>query len=149
MPASDVTRLSRRMTELLPAIIREFAKRETHAFARGRISVPQMLILEYLQRHRTCIMRELARSLSITTSAVTGLADRMEQAGLVRRTRRSGDRRAIYVEATPAGLATIREVLRQKERLFRAVMERLPSSQRRTYVELMERIHRIVTQQPL
>ena len=146
---SDVTRYSRRLTELLPAIIREFAKRETHAFARGRISVPQMLILEYLQRRRSCIMRELACSLSITTSAVTGLVDRMERAGLVRRARHPTDRRAIRIEATAKGLATIRDVLRQKERLLHAVMTRLPAAQQRAYVALMETVHRIVTEQPL
>ena len=146
---SDVTRYSRRLTALLPAIIREFAKRETHAFARGRISVPQMLILEYLQRRRACIMRELARSLSITTSAVTGLVDRMEGAGLVRRARHPTDRRAIRIAATAKGLATIRDVLRQKERLFHAVMARLPAAQQRAYVELMETVHRIVMEQPL
>lgn len=145
----DVAALSRRMAELLPAIIREFTKRETHAFARGQISVPQMLLLEFLQRRPACIMSELAASLSITTSAITGLIDRMERAGLVRRVRDPKDRRAIHIEATPKGTTVIRDVLRQKERNFRQVLERLPGPRRRAYLQLLEDIHRILQEQPL
>ena len=146
---SEIAGLSRRMAELLPSIIREFTKRETHAFARGQISVPQMLILELLQRRSPCIMSELASSLSITTSAVTGLIDRMERAGLVRRVRDPKDRRAIRVETTPKGAAMIREVLRQKERNFQQVLERLPAAKRRTYLQLLEDIYRVLKEQPL
>ncbi len=145
----EIEDLSRRMAALLPPIIREFTKRETHAFARGQISVPQMLILELLQHKPSCIMSELASSLSITTSAVTGLIDRMERAGLVRRVRDPDDRRAIHIEATPKGAAMIREVLRQKERNFRQVLERLPAPRRRSYLRLLEDIHRVLSERPL
>ncbi len=141
--------LSRRMVELLPSIIREFTRRETHAFARGQISVPQMLILELLQRRTSCIMSELASSLAITTSAVTGLVDRMERGGLVRRVRDPKDRRAIRVEATARGVTIIREVLRQKERNFQRVLDRLPAPKRRTYLQLLEDIHRVLKEQPV
>jgi DNA-binding MarR family transcriptional regulator len=146
---SDVADLSRRMAALLPAIIREFTKRETHAFARGQISVPQMLILEFLQQRPSSMMSDLASSLSITTSAVTGLIDRMERSGLVRRVRDPRDRRVIHIEATLKGRSVIREVLRQKEENFRRVLERLPAAQRRSYLQLLEDIHRILQEQPL
>jgi len=145
----DAVDLSRRMVELLPSIIREFTRRETHAFARGQISVPQMLILELLQRRATCIMSELASSLSITTSAVTGLVDRMERGGLVRRVRDPKDRRAIRVKATARGVTIIREVLRQKERNFQRVLDRLPAPKRRMYLQLLEDIHRVLKEQPV
>jgi DNA-binding MarR family transcriptional regulator len=43
---------------------------------------------------------ELAEALRLTTGAVTGVLDRLEVAGLVRRVRDTGDRRRVIVEVT-------------------------------------------------
>jgi len=43
---------------------------------------------------------ELARAIRLTTGAVTGVLDRLEVAGLVRRTRDADDRRKVIVELT-------------------------------------------------
>ena len=43
----------------------------------------------------------------------------------------------------------IREVLRQKERNFQQVLERLPAAKRRTYLQLLEDIYRVLKEQPL
>jgi DNA-binding MarR family transcriptional regulator len=44
---------------------------------------------------------ELAREAGLTTGAVTAVVDRMEAAGLFRRTHDSGDRRKVWIELTP------------------------------------------------
>jgi DNA-binding MarR family transcriptional regulator len=41
---------------------------------------------------------ELARLTGLTTGAITGVVDRLEQAGFVRRARDSGDRRRVIIE---------------------------------------------------
>src|SRR4051794_5775518 len=46
---------------------------------------------------------QLARHASLSTGAMTNRLDRLEQAGLVRRTRSTEDRRSVQVELTPAG----------------------------------------------
>jgi DNA-binding MarR family transcriptional regulator len=46
----------------------------------------------------------LASATNLTTGAVTGVIDRLEQAGFARRVRDSRDRRRIYVRATPLAL---------------------------------------------
>ena len=51
---------------------------------------------------------ELSRQLSLTTGGVTRLIDRLEAAGLVRRTSSPDDRRASYAQITDAGLDAIR-----------------------------------------
>jgi DNA-binding MarR family transcriptional regulator len=44
---------------------------------------------------------QLARAARLTSGAVTAVLDRLEAAGLVRRSRDSGDRRRVMVEVTP------------------------------------------------
>jgi MarR family 2-MHQ and catechol resistance regulon transcriptional repressor len=51
---------------------------------------------------------ELSRQLSLTTGGVTRLIDRLEAAGLVRRTPCADDRRASYAQLTEAGLGELR-----------------------------------------
>ena len=51
-------------------------------------------------------MAELAREFGVEKAALTGLVDRAERHGLVERRAVPGDRRAISVALTPAGLRT-------------------------------------------
>jgi DNA-binding MarR family transcriptional regulator len=44
---------------------------------------------------------DLAAATGLTTGAITGVIDRLEQAGLARRVRDVGDRRKVYVRMTP------------------------------------------------
>jgi DNA-binding MarR family transcriptional regulator len=48
---------------------------------------------------------ELAAASGLTTGAVTGVIDRLEQAGLARRERDADDRRKVYVSILPRTLA--------------------------------------------
>jgi DNA-binding MarR family transcriptional regulator len=61
---------------------------------------------------------ELAREIHLTPGAVTGVADRLERAGLVRREPDPGDRRRVVISAVPgafgqvfAGLSTAMDEL--------------------------------------
>ena len=51
-------------------------------------------------------MAELAREFGVEKAALTGLVDRAERQGLVERRAVPGDRRAVSVTLTPAGLRT-------------------------------------------
>ncbi|MGH2560255.1 MAG: MarR family winged helix-turn-helix transcriptional regulator, partial [Thermomicrobiales bacterium] len=46
---------------------------------------------------------EIARRLMVTPAVITGLIDRLERRGYVRRTTEPGDRRRIYLELTATG----------------------------------------------
>lgn len=55
-------------------------------------------------------MHELEEASLFTRSGITRLADRLEEAGLVRRERSADDRRGVYVALTSLGTARIQEV---------------------------------------
>jgi len=65
-------------------------------------SVVQARLLGILRHYRPTI-NELARVLGLDKSSVTGLVDRAEQRGLVRRLSSELDRRSVHVVITPAG----------------------------------------------
>ena len=55
-------------------------------------------------------MHQLEEASLFTRSGITGLADRLEQAGFVRRERSAEDRRGVYLAITQAGTEKIDEV---------------------------------------
>jgi DNA-binding MarR family transcriptional regulator len=55
---------------------------------------------------------ELSRRMMVTNGNITGLVDRLEEQGLVKRRTAPHDRRAQYVSLTAAGRRTFRSVAR-------------------------------------
>jgi DNA-binding MarR family transcriptional regulator len=88
---------------------------ETHGLVFGRlidelkaeVDLPMTWydVLFHLQEApgRRLRMRELTKSVVISKSGLTGLVDRMEKAGLLRREMPANDRRAVEVTLTDAG----------------------------------------------
>jgi DNA-binding MarR family transcriptional regulator len=70
--------------------------------ATHELSMIQVRLLGVL-RDRSVGMNELALHLDLDKSSVTGLIDRAERRGLVRRKTSTTDRRAVEVSITPAG----------------------------------------------
>ncbi len=73
------------------------------------LSIVQTRLLGIL-RDREPTMNELGTRLRLDKSSITGLVDRAEKRGLVRRTTSSRDRRAVHVSITDAGRALAEQV---------------------------------------
>ena len=73
------------------------------------ISVPWMGVLIRLARspEQRLRMTELARDMTMSTSGLTRLIDRVERAGHVRREPCPNDRRGLHAVLTPAGLDVV------------------------------------------
>jgi len=72
------------------------------------LSIIQARLLGVL-RDRTPGMNELARHLGLDKSSMTGLVDRAERRGLVRRRPSSTDGRGVEVSITPAGRKLVQQ----------------------------------------
>ena len=62
---------------------------------------PQMHALEALVRHGAMSLKALSRHLALAHSTVSGIMDRLEQRGLVRREPDPADRRGVRLSVTP------------------------------------------------
>ena len=132
------------MAELMPKLIRQFLKKGPSALARGNISMPHIFILGMLNEKDFCNMSEIAGELAITTSAVTGLVDRMLNLGLVERIRGEKDRRIVKVKATKKGKDTINKVISQRREMMIKVFSQIDKQDREKYVEILRKICQIL-----
>ena len=74
------------------------------AYGISSVTVARMLIALRLRGRMT--LSALSAAVGVSSAAMTGHIDRLEGKSLVRRTR-GIDRRAIYVDLTESGLATV------------------------------------------
>jgi len=70
-----------------------------------RVTPAQSGILFLLKHRDGRTMTELGRALAIDNATITGLVDRLERAGFVRRNESASDRRALNVSITSEGVA--------------------------------------------
>lgn len=111
------------------------------AAAQQDMSVTQLRLLGVL-RDREPGMQELARYLGLDKSSVTGLVDRAERRGLVRRASHPGDGRAVRVAATEQGQQLAARVAAEIGQEVAGVVRALPAADRSRLSELASTVVR-------
>ena len=81
-----------------------------HVQARYGVTGPQLWALWELRDTRGLTVTQTARRMHVHPSTVSGIADRLEGKGLVRRVRDASDHRVVHLEITRKGLALVRRV---------------------------------------
>src|SRR5712671_5574554 len=74
---------------------------------RAGISSSDLECLDFLNLEGRVTAGRLAEVTGLTTGAITGVVDRMEKAGLVRRERDESDRRKVFIAIVPEAVAKI------------------------------------------
>jgi DNA-binding MarR family transcriptional regulator len=101
------------------------------------LSPIQCHVLHLIEPRRPLPMSRLADTLSCDASNVTGLVDRLESRGLVRRQPSPQDRRVKVLHLTPTGARLRAQLLRQMT--GRSLpLSRLSLDQQRTLVKILE-----------
>lgn len=89
------------------------------------LTVKKTHLLWEVHLNGPCAQRRLAEALGVSPRHVTGLVDALEADGFARRTPHPLDRRAVLVELTDRGVATMAEMQRQRSRDAAALVEGL------------------------
>jgi DNA-binding MarR family transcriptional regulator len=95
------TRPAERALRLVPRLTR-WAEARIGEDGQSRLSLRQLSALQMIEDQDTTL-GDVARQLMVTPAVVTGLIDRLERQGFVRRVGSTSDRRRIHLELTPAG----------------------------------------------
>src|SRR6202171_2951495 len=74
---------------------------------RAGISRSDLECLDFLNLEGRVTAGRLAEVTGLTTGAITGVVDRLEKAGFVRRERDDNDRRKVFIATNPANVAKV------------------------------------------
>lgn len=94
-------------------LIREINSKLNHnikeEFKESGLTVPQITLVKILSRHKRLKVSEISKKMSLVNSTVSGIIDRLEKQGLVKRIRSEKDRRIVYIELTNKGNELIKD----------------------------------------
>jgi MarR family transcriptional regulator for hemolysin len=110
------------------------------ALAEAGGSLPIWLVLSTLKGERWRTQQELARAVGIEGPTLTRHLDGLEQAGLVERRRRPGDRRAMQVELSDGGLELHGRLLEAVIGFNRRLLEDVPAADVRQLRAMLARL---------
>ncbi|WP_398920312.1 MarR family winged helix-turn-helix transcriptional regulator [Streptomyces sp. I6] len=126
------------LMELLSVSLGAFYGDFTAAAASENLTASQGKTLTVL-RQGPAAMRALAETMACDASNVTGIVDRLEKRGLVRREAGASDRRVKNVVLTAEG-EHVTDAIRAKMRTTRDGLERLGDEDRERLYALLERV---------
>jgi MarR family transcriptional regulator, organic hydroperoxide resistance regulator len=92
------------------------------------LSIPQFDALSTLTEREGLTQQELAERLYVTKGNVSGLVDRLVEAGLVERRASPGDRRSHALHLTRDGRRLAERAMAAQERYVRQTLGRLPAA---------------------
>ena len=103
------------------------------------LSPAQCHVLHLIEPERPLPMGQLAQTLACDASNVTGLVDRLESRGLIRRQPSEEDRRVKVLVLTPTGVK-LRTLLIERMTAPPAALERLSAREQRELVRMLRRL---------
>jgi MarR family transcriptional regulator, organic hydroperoxide resistance regulator len=103
------------------------------------LSPAQCHLLHLMEPDQPIPMGRIAEALACDASNVTGLVDRLESRGLVRRQPSAEDRRVKALELTPAGVRLRTAVLKRMTEPPES-LDRLSSDEKRALVKILKRL---------
>lgn len=142
MSEEALARFAGEVSKLMPAIMREFLKRQAKEITRGSLTLPQLLILDTLREKGSMRMGELAEFLGVSMAAATGVVERLVNNGLSERAGSPGDRRVVNISITAKGSAIVEKHTRARLKATVDLFQNLSPPDRDKYLEILQKINR-------
>lgn len=136
----SITEFADRVSEIMPAIMKEFIKSQAGGFHKLKITLPQLAIMTILEREEEANMTDLAKAMDVTTSAMTGVVDRLVRDGYVNRSHDTKDRRIIRIKLTAKGLKTVRTAIDDRKKATIKIFGVISQEERDKYLSILEHI---------
>jgi DNA-binding MarR family transcriptional regulator len=130
-----------KVSELMPAIAREFVKQQAAEFLKTKITMPQFIVLELLHHRGESKMTDLADALDVTTAAMTGIVDRLVRDKLVSRGEDPDDRRIVKIDLTEKGSKIVKSMVEARKKITIKLFGNISQEEREQYLKILTRIH--------
>lgn len=141
MPLSE---FADKLDELMSVMAQEVVKRQENEVTKGAITFTQLLIMNGLMRKGECRMTDLARSINVSTPAMTGIVDRLVRYGYVSRLSDEHDRRIIKIVLTAKGVEVVKKISGQKREMIMRTFGKISQKERDDYLRILGRIREVI-----
>ena len=105
---------------------------------------PQLTVIKLLETFEDLSLSSLSERIRAQNSTVTGIIDRMEREGLVRRERSTVDRRVVHIRLSDKGQKLAREIQVEPMEIFRDALASLTQADLRDLLRIMNKLQKYV-----
>lgn len=105
---------------------------------------PQLTVVKLLETFENLSLSSLSERIRAQNSTVTGIIDRMEREGLVRRDRSTTDRRVVHIRLSEKGQKLAGQIQVEPMELFRGALQSLSQADLRDLLRIMNKLQRYV-----
>ncbi len=147
MAGMPINEFADKMNEIMPTLLKEFSRRQTNELYKGKISLPQFLVMEFLDRNGECKMTDLARYMKVSTAAMTGIINKLVKFIYVARIPDTKDRRIIKVRLTAKGQGLVKKVRQERRQMCIDVFGRISEEDRENYLRILMQIRGILSKE--
>lgn len=124
----------------LRRIIRAIDLRSRFLVTNYGLTGPQLMVLKELSVHGGVYVAELTRAIHLSQPTVTGILDRLEKRGLVRRRRSDEDKRRVHVWLTDDGERLVADAPPLLQEEFTAELSRLEEWEQTQILSALQRV---------
>lgn len=140
MGPTSLSEFADKIGEIMPVIAKEFMKYQPGKIHKIKLTLPQFVILGFLNREGESRMTDMARFMRVTTAAMTGMVDRLVRDGYAVRAHDPKDRRTVKVKVTPKAARLVEEIDKQRRQATINIFSRISQAERETYLEILMHI---------
>lgn len=137
---SNIEKISEKMVMLYLKVMRSLRDKKITKLG---LSAPQIIILLSLHEMDCAKVSDLARERGVSVPTMTGVIDRMEQAGYLKRTANKNDRRQVLIKLTPKGKNTVDKILQTVRKKWSGFAAALTEPERRSYASILQKLIKV------
>jgi len=112
------------------------------------IGVAEWRVLVHVNRAGSASVRDITRRANLGKPRVSRAVARLETLGLVQKRSGATDGRLVAITLTPAGHATLAEILPMATQVESRLLGALPFEDRQKLQDIMEKLHRVLDADP-
>ena len=133
-----------KMGEIMPVMMKEFTKCMATELHKGKVTLPQVMILHFLEVEQEAKMKDLARFMGVSMAAMTGIIERLVKSGYCVRIYDKEDRRIIKIKLTAKGNDLVKSINEGKRRMIIKIFGKISEIDRHDYLRILLQIKEIL-----
>ncbi len=133
---SDINKLAM----IFPKLQRFFHNLSIEVSRTGDFTIAQYRVLSLLDYYGKMTVNQLKKHLKIAQSSTSGIADRLEQSGYLKKYSSDTDRRVAIIELTYKAKKLLNRKMYPLDKVYRNILDKLDEEEQKDFVALFEKL---------
>jgi len=134
------------LADVMNSTYRTILRKSEELLSEEGLTRPQFQALRCVAEKGATPMKGISDKLSVTPANITGIIDRLESKGLLRRSAQAGDRRATIVELTTKGTAVQERVSTKYKEFMKGSLKALSRDEQKSLRDILVKLQEGMSQ---